>query len=139
MKSSQRFLLVAGWFLGLATFAAGKPNILFIAIDDQNDWIGVLGGHPQAKTPHIDGLARRGTLFSNAHTQSPLCNPSRSSVLTGLRPSSTGIYGLAPGIRDVERTRDHVTLPQTYTRGLLHVYLWQNLPRRLLQTQGSRR
>jgi choline-sulfatase len=92
-----------------------RPNVLFIAIDDQNDWIGCLGGHPQAQTPHLDRLAQRGTLFTNAHTQSPLCNPSRSSLLTGLRPSTTGIYGLAPGIRDVPRTKHHVTLPQTFT------------------------
>ena len=92
-----------------------QRNVLFIAIDDQNDWIGCLGGHPQAKTPHIDGLAKRGTLFTNAHCQAPLCNPSRSSLMTGLRPSSTGIYGLAPGIRDVESTKNVVTLPQTFT------------------------
>ena len=99
-----------------ATRAAdAKPNILFIAIDDQNDWIGCLGGHPQVKTPNIDRLAKRGTLFTNAHTQAPLCNPSRSSLLTGLRPSSTGIYGLMPGIRDVEALKNHVTLPQTFT------------------------
>lgn len=95
---------------------ARPPNILFIAIDDQNDWLGCLKGHPQVKTPHIDRLAQRGTLFTNAHCQAPLCNPSRSSLLTGLRPSTTGIYGLQPGIRDVERTEDHVTLPQTFTR-----------------------
>lgn len=116
MKSPLRLLPLAAWCLGLAATAAAKPNVLFIAIDDQNDWIGVLGGHPQAQTPHIDGLAKRGTLFTNAHTQSPLCNPARSSLLTGLRPSSTGIYGLAPGIRDVEQLRNHVTLPQTYTQ-----------------------
>lgn len=92
--------------------AEPKPNILMIAIDDQNDWIGCLGGHPQVKTPHLDELASRGTLFTNAHCQAPLCNPSRSSLLTGLRPSTTGIYGLAPGIRDVEITQKHVTLPQ---------------------------
>lgn len=95
---------------------AAPPNILFIAIDDQNDWIGCLGGHSQAKTPHIDALAARGTLFTNAHCQAPLCNPSRSSLLTGLRPSTTGIHGLSPGIRDVERTKDLITLPQTFTR-----------------------
>src|ERR1041385_2466509 len=44
-----------------------RPNVLFIAIDDQNDWIGCLGGHPQVQTPHIDALAKRGTLFTNAH------------------------------------------------------------------------
>lgn len=93
-----------------------RPNILFIAVDDLNDWIGCLGGHPQVKTPHIDRLAARGTLFTNAHCQAPLCNPSRSSLLTGLRPSTTGIYGLAPGIREVDALKQHVTLPQTFTR-----------------------
>src|SRR5689334_17210401 len=58
---------------------ARPPNVLFIAIDDLNDWVGCLGGHPQVKTPHMDGLARRGTLFANAHCQAPLCNPSRTS------------------------------------------------------------
>ncbi len=101
---------------------AGKPNILFIVIDDQNDWIGCLGGHPQVKTPNIDRLAVRGTLFTNAHCQAPLCNPSRASVLTGLRPSSIGIYGLAPGIRDVDALKAHITLPQTFTRAGYHTY-----------------
>ena len=91
---------------------APRPNVLMIAIDDQNDWIGCLGGHPQVKTPNIDALAARGTLFTSAHCQAPLCNPSRSSILTGLRPSSTGIYGLMPGIRQVALTKDRVTLPQ---------------------------
>lgn len=93
-----------------------QPNVLFIAIDDLNDWVGCLGGHPQARTPNMDRLAARGTLFSNAHCQSPLCNPSRSSLLTGLRPSTTGIYGLAPGIRDIAATRDCVTLPQYFAQ-----------------------
>jgi choline-sulfatase len=96
--------------------ATARPNVLFIAIDDLNDWVGCLGGHPQARTPHIDRLAAGGTLFSNAHVQSPLCNPSRASLLTGLRPSTTGIYGLAPGIRAVDATRDRVTLPQHFAR-----------------------
>ena len=95
---------------------AERPNILFIAIDDQNDWIGYLGTHPQVKTPNIDKLAARGTAFMNAHCQAPLCNPSRSSLLTGLRPSSTGVYGLAPGIREVAQLKKHVTLPQTFTQ-----------------------
>ncbi len=92
--------------------AAQKPNILFIAIDDQNDWIGCLNGHPQIKTPYIDKVAARGTLFSNAHCQSPLCNPSRTSLMTGLRPSTTGVYGLAPWFRTIDRFKDLTTLPQ---------------------------
>ncbi|EAZ83094.1 sulfatase [Algoriphagus machipongonensis] len=93
-----------------------SPNIVFIASDDLNDWIGVLNGHPQVKTPNIDRLANRGTLFTNAHAQAPLCNPSRVSILTGLRPTTTGIYGLAPRHREVERTKEVVTLPQYFEK-----------------------
>jgi choline-sulfatase len=92
--------------------AAVKPNYLFIAIDDLNDWIGALGGHPQVQTPNIDRLARRGTVFTNAHTQAPLCNPSRVSLLTGLRPSTTGVYALQPKLRNVAALKNAVTLPQ---------------------------
>jgi choline-sulfatase len=109
--------LVALLVAARAPAAEPRPrNVLIIAVDDLNDWVGCLGGHPQAQTPHIDRLAGRGTLFTSAHCQAPLCNPSRSSMLTGLRPSTTGIYGLAPGIREVAALRDHVTLPQTFTR-----------------------
>lgn len=93
-----------------------RPNVLFIAIDDQNDWIGCLGGHPLAKTPQIDRLAARGTLFANAHCQAPLCNPSRSSLMLGLRPTTTGIYGLAPWFRTIDAWRDRVPLPQYFMR-----------------------
>ena len=93
-----------------------KPNILFIAIDDQNDWIGCLNGHPQIQTPHIDVLAARGTVFLNAHCQSPLCNPSRTSLMTGRRPSTTGIYGLAPWFREIEELKPIVSLPQHLRR-----------------------
>ena len=122
------FLTTAFTVLLTATLHARQPNILMIAIDDQNDWIGCLGGHPQVKTPNLDALATRGTLFANAHCQAPLCNPSRSSILTGLRPSSTGIHGLLPGIREVAELKQHVTLPQalhaagyfTYTCGKVY-------------------
>ncbi|MEZ5038473.1 MAG: sulfatase [Saprospiraceae bacterium] len=76
-----------------ATQVPEKPNVLFIAIDDLNDWLGCMKGHPNAKTPNIDRLAARGTLFLNAHCQAPICGPSRASIMTGLRPSTTGIYG----------------------------------------------
>ena len=95
---------------------AAPPNVLFIAIDDLNDWVGCLDGHPQVKTPNIDALAERGTLFTNAHCQAPICNPSRTSVMTGLRPSTTGIYGLAPWFRTVDALKDLVTLPQHFSK-----------------------
>ncbi|MCF7816381.1 MAG: sulfatase [Kiritimatiellales bacterium] len=114
---------VAAWLAiqsAVATAAqlqpANPPNVLFIAIDDLNDWVGCLGGHPQARTPNMDRLAMRGTLFSNAHCQAPLCNPSRASLLTGLRPSTMGIYGLVPGIRNALATEHAVTLPQYFAQ-----------------------
>ena len=95
MKLLHLAALLGGALLQPAQAAAQKPkpNVLFIAVDDLNDWVGALKTHPQAKTPNMDALTKRGTLFSNAHCQAPLCNPSRASLLTGLRPSSTGIYG----------------------------------------------
>ncbi len=90
------------------------PNVLFLAIDDLNDWVGCLNGHPQVQTPNMDSLAARGTVFTNAHCQSPLCNPSRTSMLIGLRPSTTGIYGLAPWFRELPEYGQWVTLPQYF-------------------------
>ena len=94
--------------------AAPRPNVLLFCIDDLNDWIGCLKGHPQVQTPNMDRLARRGTLFANAHCQAPLCNPSRTSFLTGLRPSTTGVYALDVWFRNTPRWRDVVTLPQHF-------------------------
>ncbi len=83
-----------------------------IAADDWNDWVGVLGGHPQVKTPNVDRLAARGVLFTDAHTASPLCNPSRTALFTGRRPSTSGVYTN----NQVWRTAmpDVVTLPQHF-------------------------
>lgn len=114
---SRLFFLACLWFFGaevLEARAADKPNVLFIAIDDQNDWIGHLGGHPLAKTPHIDRLAARGTTFLNAHCQAPLCNPSRTSLMLSLRPTTTGVYGLAPWFRTLDEWKDRVALPQHF-------------------------
>ena len=69
-----------------------RPNILFIAADDLNGWIGALGRHPQVRTPNIDRLARRGTMFSKAYCNAPYCNSSRMAVFTGKLPATSGIY-----------------------------------------------
>ncbi len=94
--------------------AAKKPNVLFISIDDLNDWVGCLGGHPQAKTPNIDRLAKRGVLFTNAHCQAPVCAPSRTTLMTGQLPSSTGLYFLRESIKDSDVTRSRVTLVEHF-------------------------
>ena len=95
-----------------------KPNVLFIAVDDMNDWIGVLGGYSgEVHTPNLERLARLGMTFSNAHTASPVCCPSRTALLLGLRPSTTGIYNNGQWWRP--HLPDAVSLP-SYFR--LHGY-----------------
>lgn len=102
---------------GSINSAQEKPlNVLFIAIDDLNDWVGVYGGHPQAKTPNMDRLAERGTTFLNAHCQAPICNPARASMISGLLPSNTGIYFLQPGLRGASENADAETIFQYFKR-----------------------
>jgi arylsulfatase A-like enzyme len=86
-----------------------RPNVLFIAVDDLNHWVGHLGRNPQAKTPHIDRLAARGVAFTRAYCAAPLCNPSRAALLSGLRPGSTGVYGNASDWRT--QVAEGLTLP----------------------------
>ncbi len=78
--------------LAFSRAAAPKRNVLFIALDDLNDWVGCLGGHRQTLTPNLDKLAAQSVLFTSAHCAAPLCNPSRTAIMTGRRPSSTGVY-----------------------------------------------
>jgi len=101
MPSRREFLaatvgssaVALGARLGAAAPAEGsRPNVLFIAIDDLNDWTGCLGGHPDVKTPNIDRLAARGVLFENAFCSAPACNPSRTSLMHGILPSTSGVY-----------------------------------------------
>ena len=96
--------------------AVKRPNVLLIAVDDLNDWIGCYGGHPQAITPNMDRLAKRGTVFHNAHCQAPICNPSRPSLLTGLLPSTTRHYYLSPDFTKVATYDGAVTMPEYFAK-----------------------
>jgi len=98
--------------LHVAAQSIVRPNVLFIVVDDLNDWVGPLGGHPQSKTPNIDALAKRGTLFSNAHAQAPVCNPSRVSLLMGLRPSSSGVHDNTDAMEQSPALTDLASLPE---------------------------
>lgn len=69
-----------------------KPNVLFIAVDDMNDWVGFLDGYPGIQTPNLDKLAEQGVAFANAHSPSPMCGPSRAAIMSGKYPHKTGIY-----------------------------------------------
>ena len=93
---------------------ARRPNVLFMAIDDLNDWIGCLGGNPDVKTPNLDRLAERGVLFTNAHCSAPACNPSRASLMTGILPSTSGVYHNPDPWRKSPVLKDAVTIPQHF-------------------------
>jgi arylsulfatase A-like enzyme len=73
--------------------AADAPDVLFIVVDDMNDWISLLDPISPIKTPNLERLARRGMLFTRAYCMSAACNPSRAATLTGLRPTTSGVYG----------------------------------------------
>lgn len=99
-----------------------RPNVLLIAVDDLNDWVGPLGGHPAVKTPNLDRLAARGTTFLNAHCQAPLCNSSRTSFMLSLRPSTTGVYALEPSHYAVPELKKRISLFEHFKQNGYGVY-----------------
>jgi len=116
-------LVLSCLLLFLATSSlssADRPNILVIAVDDLNHWVNHLGRNPQAITPNLDRLAARGVTFTNAHTASSVCNPSRAAFLTGLRPSTSGVYGNATDWRSV--IGDGYSLPGFLRRQGYHTF-----------------
>lgn len=107
-------LLLSRW-PAPADAAEDRPNVLFIAVDDLNHWVGHLGRNPQTRTPNIDRLAARGVAFTRAYCAAPVCNPSRAALMSGLRPSTTGVYDNGEDWRPViapEKTLN-VTFRQT--------------------------
>ena len=110
----KRYLnpIFISFFLLVSWGTAQSPNVLFIAVDDLRDWVGHLGGHPTATTPHIDPLAKRGVSFTRAYCSAPLCNPSRISLLTGVAPSKSGVYGNGEKLR--QKLPAAVTLMQHF-------------------------
>lgn len=92
-----------------------RPNVLFIAVDDLNDWVEPLGGHPQASTPNLRRLTERGVLFANAHAQGGSSASSRASVLLGLQPATSGIYDDSQDFRDNALLSQRATLPEHFS------------------------
>lgn len=91
-----------------------RPNVVMICIDDLNDWIGYMGGHPQTRTPHLDGLAAKGRAFTNAHCAVPVCSASRVSVISGLHATTHGSYELGPSYQSIPRLDSAPTLHATF-------------------------
>ncbi len=123
-----------------------KPNVLMISIDDLNDWVGCMGGHPSAITPNIDRLASQGVLFTNAHCQTALCGPSRASIMSGLRPSTTGVYGQindkdlresSPLLKDIQFLPEYFGNQGYKTMGVGKIF-HQHAPEGVFQISGGR-
>ena len=107
-------------FLPAKAPSAERPNILFIAVDDMNDWVEPLGGNTQTITPNLTKLAQLGMTFTNAHCASPACHPSRIAIMTGVSPARTGIQNnvfnkkVGPSWRKNDLLKDVVTLSQHF-------------------------
>lgn len=114
------FLILVVCIIPTAAFAAENqsPNVLFIAMDDLNDWVGCLGGHPQSLTPNLNRLAKTGVLFSNAHCAAPACNPSRTAIFMGRSPHRSGLYDNRQKMREV--LPDAEIMPRTFSRHGYH-------------------
>ncbi|WNJ19122.1 sulfatase-like hydrolase/transferase [Pontibacter sp. G13] len=113
-------LIIAGTTLSWHTSSgqSQQKNVVFIMVDDMNDWVGAFNGHPQTLTPNIDALAAKGMMFTNAHCAGPTCNPSRTALLTGRRLHETGIVGNGDGFfRSNDKpnwVQNLITLPQYF-------------------------
>jgi len=124
-KNPPTILALSVLLLGLAGKPCegndGKPNVLFIAIDDLNDWTGMLKGNHQALTPHMDRLASKGLVFTNAHCAAPACGPSRSALMSGIRPSTSGNYENRNSLTRNPVLNDSVLLPEFFQQNGYYV------------------
>jgi arylsulfatase A-like enzyme len=94
-----------------------RPNIIFIAIDDENDWVGPFGGNPQVLTPNLDRFCNeRAMIFTNAHCTGPVSCPSRSSLLSGFRPERTGCYDNDQNMLNSKLVQEYATMPEFFSK-----------------------
>jgi arylsulfatase A-like enzyme len=116
-KSISCFVLcLIAWASLLPATGAERPSVLFLNIDDWNDWNSVLKGHPQAVTPNLERFAARGVTFTRAICSSPVCFPSRTSIFSGRHPSRTGAKSNSNGGRPWRSyVPDTVTLPKQFS------------------------
>ena len=98
MRFKTNTLIFCFLLVGLTLLAQKqeRPNVLFIIVDDLNDYVGYLNGHNQSKTPNIDNLSSTAVIFKNAHSNVPVCQPSRNSLFTGILPHRSKDFGWTP-------------------------------------------
>lgn len=110
------FVLFSGCSSSKNEIKLEQPNVLFISVDDLNDWISPLGGHSQAITPNLDALTEKGMLFTNAHCSQAVCTASRNSVLSGIHPSTSGWYASTAAMRTNYDSvmANHMMLPEYF-------------------------
>ncbi len=105
---------------------AVQPNVLFIAVDDLNHWVGHLHRNPQTITPHLGRLASWGVSFANAYCAAPACNPSRTALMSGRRPSTTGVYhnpnDYRPHVKPEQTLNSHFRAHGYYVCGAGKIY-----------------
>lgn len=121
MKKTLFLLLFSLIYISNFAQKQKQPNILFIAIDDLNDWVSPLEGNKQAITPNMDKLTKSGAMvFKNAVTPAPICGPSRSAILSGFLPSTSGIYGNAHNMLYSDIVKENPTLPEYFSLNGYH-------------------
>ncbi|GAA4446754.1 sulfatase [Novipirellula rosea] len=117
---SSWIVATTAFVLGLATQQSAlcedtRLNVLFIAVDDLNDWVGFLGGHPQTKTPNLDRLAEQSMVFENAQCPGVACNPSRAALLSGIAPYRSKMYSNHVEMRSSPLLKDAVMMPRYFS------------------------
>jgi len=118
MNFKRKIIIPAFLLPGIAGVAqiTQHPNVIMIAVDDLNDWIGAFGGNPQMLTPNMDKLADMSVVFRNTSCAGPVCCPSRSALLSGFLPSRTGVYGNGNNMLDSKLVQEHATLPEYFSK-----------------------
>jgi arylsulfatase A-like enzyme len=111
------FIILLIFFVGCNFYAQERPNVLFIAIDDINDWVEPLNGNKQALTPNMDSFTKNGAMvFNNAVCAAPICGPSRSAMLSGFMPNRSGIYGNSSNMIYSDLVKENATLPEYFSK-----------------------
>ena len=100
-------------FCSLVAFSQEKPNVLLIVLDDLNNYVGAMQGHPQVKTPNMDKLIENGVLFNNAHCNVPVCSPSRASFMNGISPITSGFWSFGDWTKN-ELLMNSKSLPEYF-------------------------